>query len=109
MENQDNQLTLEKLRIHERLLIVEEHVIESRVLRGQLIDEFQKLLVKVTKLEVTMFGEDGMHQKVSEINKTADIIKSSLGKIMWIGIGYLVLQSIPNFAEYINKITHIIK
>lgn len=110
MSNQENNdLTLEKLKIHERLMAVEEHVIEAKILRSQLIDEFQQLIVKVTKVEVTIFGEEGMHQKVGEINKVAKLISSSLSKIMWIGIGYLVLQSIPNFAEYVYQITHIVK
>jgi len=98
------ELTLEKLRIDERLRAVEEHMAEGKPIREQLIQSMSILTESITKLEHTVFGNgvNGVVQKVDRLEGLAKVICSILSKILWLVASAVVLAALPRVVQFLH-------
>lgn len=101
-------LSLEKLKIHERLAAVESQLIESKSSRDALITSLNQLKETVEKLDHIMFGNGnlGVTHKLDQLMKLADQVRSVLRKILWVAMSVLIIKGLPYFTELINKVVH---
>lgn len=96
MNTQDH--TLEKLKIHERLMGVE-----------KTLETQNAFILKIGRV---IFGDDedkekpGMLQEVRGLTKLTKNVTGWLSKIFWVAMGCLVIQALPNFGAFIFNITH---
>lgn len=91
-----NDLTLEKLKISEKLDIL-----------TMSVDHLHK---KVNKVESVVFGHegvDGMYQQVKRLNDLASDVKNVLVKILWLITCFLIVKSIPSISSFFYNITHV--
>ncbi len=88
-------LTLEKMKVSERLKTLEES-------NGVLNESLQEI-------KVVLFGEKGEKGVVSKLTDMVDIANKIESVLSWIAkliFGALVLASLPSLASFINTITH---
>ncbi len=99
----DPALTLEKLKIDERLATVEKHMTEGTENRKSLMEGFEKLKLSVETMETTLFGkkgELGVVQRMDAVLQVADGIKWVLTKIFLAICTALVLYCAPSILRY---------
>ncbi len=112
MENNmaDDALTLEKLKIVDRLVVVETHMKTGEETRKVLLEGFSKLENTVQNIETTLFGSkdhDGVILQMKALLKVADSIKWVLTKIFMAICTALTLAMLPSMFGYFSKIlTH---
>lgn len=100
-----NELTLEKLRVKERLEAVEEHMKTGEENRQVLIKGFDELKTTVKGMEATLFGdkgEIGIIQKIDAFLKIADAIKTILTRIFVSICSAMVFAALPNVLKWIS-------
>lgn len=88
-------LTLEKMKILEKLTQVEESVAA--------LDE------SVQNIEAVLFGERGEKGVVGKLTDMVDVAKKIDGTINWIAklvVGALILAALPALANFINIVLH---
>jgi len=101
----ENELTLEKLRVKERLEEVEKHMKTGDENRQLLLNGFESLKTTVVSMEVALFGQKGqlgLVQRMDAVLKIADGIKWVLQKIfiaMCTAIAWAVL---PGLFKYLS-------
>lgn len=106
-------LTLEKMKIDERLRSVESHMAEAQEARKNIIGKLETLNVSVVKLEKTVFGngEKGVVHKLDELVELANQVRSVLKRIFWIISSAILIAVLPNIVHFIDKsfISHVVK
>ena len=101
-------LTLEKMRIVEKLADIEKHIQEGQFVRGQIVNSMDSLTKSVIKLEATVFGDTdkvGIVHEVKHLVKSAEEIKSTLKRIFWIVATALLVAALPKVTEFFHLIT----
>lgn len=112
-------LSLEKLRIHERLLVIEEYVKEGKDLRSQLNDTMSNINLRTKNMELMIHGDsmstdkysrDGINRRLESIEakeKGVDKAKETLLKVavgaITLAIGSCVLWVFRLIATNMNK------
>jgi hypothetical protein len=103
----DQNLTLEKLRVKERLEAVEDHMKAGEENRRVLIDGFSRLEKSVNNMETTLFGEKGqpgLAQRMDSVLKIAEGIKWVLTKIFLAICTAIGLAVAPSLFKYLSQI-----
>lgn len=103
----NNDLTLEKLKVKDRLEKIEVHIKESRDNCRDLIDGIESLKKSVESLETTLFGEkgrDGLVKKIESIVGIANGIKWVLMKIFIAICSAITISIMPSVFGYISKV-----
>lgn len=102
------ELTLEKLKIDERLRSVEEHMTEAKITNTNLIKGFEDMKESVTKLEHIVFGngEKGVVHKLDDLVAMAAQVRGVLKRIFWTIAGVLLIAAIPSLTKFLHDITH---
>lgn len=88
-------LTLEKMKIFEKLTQVE--------------DTVSKLDKSVKEIQSVLFGEKGEKGVVGKLTDMVEVANKIYGTISWIAkliLGTLVLAALPTIANFINIILH---
>lgn len=91
-----NNLTLEKLKVSERLILVESSV--------------ASLDKTVTGMNTVLFGEKGEKGVVAKLSDMHDIAKRIEGTISWIAkliFGAILLAALPSISSFINIVLHV--
>ncbi len=102
-----DELTLEKLRVKERLESVEEHMRIGEENRKTLMLGFEKLEETVGIMRKTLFGqygEDGIIQKINSMIKVADGIKTILTRIFISICSAIVFALLPKIFGYLSQV-----
>lgn len=89
-------LTLEKLRIDERLKSVEKTI--------------SNLDTSVQDINGVLFGNKGAEGVVSKLNNLIKIAQSVASTMVWIARligGAIILAALPSITNFINMVTHI--
>lgn len=103
----NNELTLEKLRVKERLEAVENHMKIGEENRVVLISGFNDLKEAVKGIQVTLFGENGqlgLAQRMDAFLKIAEGIQWLLTKIFLAICSAIALATMPGLFTYIGSI-----
>lgn len=99
-----NELTLEKLRVKERLEAVEKHMEDGEKNRQTLMKGFEEMTGTVRSMEKTLFGEKGqvgLAQRMDAVLKIADGIKWVLTKIFLAICSAIALAVLPAILKYV--------
>jgi len=105
----NDELSLEKLKINDRLVKVEEHMIEGVEVRKTLVASMNKLEDKMDKTYAVVFGSEnkiGVVHQMQEMLKIADGIKWVLTKIFLAIVTAVFLAMLPTVFEYLAKVMH---
>lgn len=78
----ESDLTLEKLEIHKRLLMIEEYVKEGTEQRSQIRDTMNTLNMRATNIENMIHGDPKSASKIVRdgINRRVEAVETSQGK-----------------------------
>ena len=101
MENRDpNKLTLEKLEIHKRLLMIEEYITEGKEQRHQINETMNTLNLRAKNLELMIYGDntsidkltrDGMNRRVETLEQKDKNVDKVKGNFLKIAVGAITL------------------
>lgn len=112
----DNSLTLEKLEIHKRLLMIEEYIREGKELRHQLNETMGNLNIRCKTIEVMFFGDplnvdrnirDGINRRIDALEdrnvKYEKNTEKSKGNFLKIAVGSITL-AVGAFMMWVFKL-----
>ena len=105
----NDDLSLEKLKINDRLIKVEEHMIEGVETRKVLLSGFSKLETKIDQIDGVVFGNKdkvGILHQVTELSNSAKEIQSVMKRIFWLIASTVLVASLPMVSEFITKVLH---
>lgn len=105
----NDDLSLEKLKINDRLIKVEEHMIEGVETRKTLMTGFSKLESKIDQIDAIVFGDKekvGIIHQVNSLVDSAKVIQGVIKRIFWLIASTILLASLPSIADFIAKVLH---
>lgn len=103
-----DELTLEKLKIDERLKSVEKFMIEGQIIRENIQETLVGLDTNLTKVRETIYGDgkpDGLVQKVEYLIKLEEARGKNIGQVwgvLWALITAVALNALPEMLRFIT-------
>ena len=96
----DTKLSLEKLKIHDRLVAIEEYIKEGKELRHQLNETMNEINIRTTNVELMIHGDptkirkyarDGINRRVESLEEKDHNVDKIKGNFLKIAIGAITL------------------
>lgn len=112
MPTTKTELTIEKLKIHERLLLIEQYILEGKEQRGQINETMNNLNLRCTNIENMIHGEkdhedkkirDGMNRRMESLEDRDDNSKKIKNQFLKIAVGSITM-SVGAFVLWLCKL-----
>lgn len=110
--NSPERLTLEKLEIHKRLLMIEQYIIEGKEQRSEINSTLTTLNTRATNIELMIHGDpnsltkylrDGINRRVDALEEKEDNDKKIKGNFLKIAVGAITL-AVGSFVLWMFKL-----
>lgn len=104
----DDSLTLEKLKLNERVTSIEEHILDVAKSRDEMNNGFKEIKNTVQKIEKTLYGSEdktGVIHTLNDINNNFKVAIKILGWMLGVVGTSVLMYSMPKIFEFLAKAT----
>lgn len=105
-------LTIEKLKIHERLLLIEQYILEGKEQRGQINETLNNINIRCKNVEFMVHGEpdsadkeirDGINRRVEVLEFKDQSVEKVKEHFLKIAVGSITM-AVGAFVLWVSKL-----
>ena len=109
---EQTKLTIEKLKLHERLLLIEQYIVEGKDQRGQINDTLSKINLRCNNIENMIHGNfdsknakerDGIIRRVEELEDKDASVEKVKNNFLKVAIGSITM-AVGAFVLWVCKL-----